>query len=200
MKVFGQKRASRPGQSEAGFTMAEYLIASGIVVLVVAAFAFFLQATGVSMVHVTNQSAFNQEAGHAAEFMISRIRLANTATNDPTGDTLTLTFDDNPDVDSDGDKVGWNDIDHFERFRFETGDGNVATLDDNVITYAAGAVGSAAAPLVGGGVRRLPPLPVFSVTNQATVKIHFGLLQTNSGPRSQAIEIRTAGRLRNRLR
>jgi len=181
-----------------GFTFHELLVATAVLTLVVGAFAVFLRATGVSIVNVTNQSTFNQEAGHATEFIISRIRLANTASNAASGDLLTLSFDDNPDADSNGDKLTWNDLDHFEQFRFEPTDGNADTLENNRITYQA-APGAGFKPLIQGGVRRLPGQPVFSITNQASVLVRFGLLYTNENVRSQAIEIMTEGRLRNRI-
>jgi hypothetical protein len=181
-----------------GFTLAEYVVATSIVLIAVGAFAVFMQATGVSLVNLTSQSTFNQEAGSTAELIVSRVRLANTATNSSDGDTLTLSFDDDPLVDSDGDQKTWNDKNHYEQFVFETVDGNANTLSDNRLVYKE-TWGGTSRTLIRNGVRRLPNLNVFSVTNnQATVYINFGLLATNQTPRSQSIEIRTSGRLRNK--
>ena len=191
--------AHKPRKSRRAFTITELVLAGGIIVLIAAAFGVFLQATGVSVVNVTTQSTFNQQAGHGTEIILNRLRLANTAATDPNGDVLTLTFDDNPDVDSDGDKTTWNDMDHKEQFRFEPTDGRSATLDDNRITYISKLGASVPSTLITSGVRKLPDYPVFSITNTATVIINFGLLYTNQTVHSQAIEIRTIGRLRNRV-
>jgi Tfp pilus assembly protein PilW len=192
-------RSARPPyrSGEQGFTITEFVIATAIVVLVAGALAVFVQSTGVTLLNITNQSTYNQEAGHAAEFIISRIRLANSASNDASGEILTLSFDDNPDVDSSGDKTAWNDKDHYEEFRFEKTDGSSATLSDNKLTYKANTAGTATT-LVRSGVRKLPSLSVFSITNTSTVQVNFGLLATNATVHSQAIEIRTQGRLRNK--
>ena len=187
----------RPANQQA-FTLVEMLIASIIIVMVVGAFAVFMQATGVALVNVTSQSTFNQEAGTAAEMIMSRVRLANTASNSSSGEILTLSFDDDPDTDSDGDQTAWNDIDHYEQFQFLATDGNATTLEDNQLVYKE-TLGGSSRVLVRGGVRKLPGEPVFLVTNQATVVVNFGLLATNENARSQAIEIRTKGRLRNRI-
>ena len=158
-----------------------------------------MEATGRSLDAVTNQSDFNQKAGNATEFMISRIRLANTASNDSTGNTLTLSFDDNPDADSDGDGLTWNDKDHYERFQFIDADGVSGTLADNTIVYRTNANAGQATTLVPQSIRKLSSLPIFSVTNTSTVLINYGLMYTNSRIQSQAIEIRTKARLRNRI-
>ena len=188
----------RPLINRQGFTLVEMLIASAIIVLVIGAFAVFMQATGVSLVNVTSQSTFNQEAGTAAELIVSRVRLANTASNSSSGEILTLSFDDDPEADSNGDQIPWNDIDHYEQFQFLDTDGSATTLNDNQLVYQE-TIGGSSRVLVRNGVRKLPAEPVFLVTNQATVLVNFGLLATNENARSQAIEIRTKGRLRNKI-
>src|SRR5262249_9699345 len=101
-------------RSQAGMSFAEMLIATAILMMVVAAFAPFCTATGRSLASVTSQTSFNQTAAQGAEFIVSRVRLANTVSNDATGNRLTLSFDDDRDVDSDGDRITWNDKDHYE--------------------------------------------------------------------------------------
>jgi hypothetical protein len=167
---------------EAGFTLAEVLVATAILMMVVAAFAVFCNVTGRSLVSVTTQTTFDQVAAHGVEFIISRVRLANTISNDAAGDTLTLSFDDDRETDSDGDRLTWNDKDHFEVFQF---------IDSgNRIIYKTNAAQPDFSLLIPNSVRKLDTLPIFSVSSNV-VSINFGLLDTNMNAYSQAIEIRT---------
>jgi hypothetical protein len=193
-------RCARPAAAShrAAYTLTEYLVAVGVIGLLALAGTVFVESTGRTLESVTTQSGFNQMAGHAAEFLMQRIRLANSASNSSSGDVLTLSFDDNPDVDSNGDKLTWNDKDHFEEFRLNSGDGQVPTLTDNTITYHTNVMSTNSAILVPGYARKLSNQPIFALTNQSTVLINFGLLFTNRYAQSQMIEIRTKARLRNR--
>ena len=185
-------------RAAAGFTIMEFVIAMAISVLVVAGFAVFTESTGRVLVSLTSQSSHNQTAGNGTEFMISRVRLANTFQVDATGNTLTLGFDDNPDVDSDGDGVKWNDRDHYEQFQFVDADNNLATLTDNRIVYRANTNSAQISVLVPESTRKVSGQPIFSTNSASTVLINFGLLTTNASPFSQAIEIRTSAVMRNR--
>lgn len=182
----------------AGFTIVEFVIAVGIAALVVAGFAVFTESTGRTLVSLTSQSSHNQAAGNGTEFIIARVRLANTFQVDATGNTLTLGFDDNPDVDSDGDGLKWNDRDHYEEFRFVDLDNTLTTLTDNQILYRANTNSSESLILVPASTRKISSLPIFSTNSASTVLINFGLLTTNASPFSQAIEIRTSAVMRNR--
>ena len=62
-----------------GFTIMEVVIAMSLGVLVVGAFAVFTESTGRTLVSLTSQSSHNQYAGNGTEFLVSRIRQANTA-------------------------------------------------------------------------------------------------------------------------
>ena len=183
----------------AGFTVAEFTVAMGLAVLITGMFAVFSEGTGRSMASLTMQSSLNQVAGNGTEFIISRIRLANTGQVDTAGNTLTLGFDDNPDVDSDGDKIAWNDRDHYAQFQFVDLDGFSTTLDNNEMIYRTNTSNTASTVLVPASLRRLSSLPFFQITN-STVLINFGLLSTNDRAMSQAIEIRTKALMRNRTR
>jgi hypothetical protein len=178
------------GRREAGLSFAEVMVATAILMMVVAAFAVFCSVTGRSLVSVTAQTTFDQVAAQGAEFMVSRIRLANTVSNDAAGNTLTLSFDDDRETDSDGDRLTWNDKDHFEVFQFADSDNNVTSLPDNTIIYKTNAAQTSFSVLVPSSVRKLGNLPIFSVSSNL-VNINFGLLDTNMNAYSQAVEIRT---------
>ncbi len=197
--LFQSRAASPPGIRASGFTVIELSIALALGVLVIGAGLVFSEGAGRTLVSITSQSTHNQSAGNGTEVMIQRIRAANTASVDVAGITLTLGFDDNPDVDSDGDKVRWNDRDHFEEFKFLDGDGSLATLVDNKITYRPDTRSADNSTIVPAQTRKLTTEPIFSIVGNTTVLINFGLLTTNSTPFSQAVEIRTKAVLRNRL-
>jgi Tfp pilus assembly protein PilW len=186
LKTTGRKRT----RGEAGLSFSEVMVAIAILMMVVAAFAVFCSVTQRSLVSVTAQATFDQAAGQSAEFIVSRIRLANTVSNDAAGDTLTLSFDDDRETDSDGDRISWNDKDHFEVFQFADGDNNATSLPDNTIIYKANAALTNFSVLVPSSVRKLSNLPIFSVSSNL-VNINFGLLNTNMSGYSQAAEIRT---------
>jgi len=199
MKLFHRvPRTRQTTRSTAGFTIMEFLVVTGLVVLVVGVLAVVGESTGRTLLSLTSQASHNQTAGNGAEFMISRIRLANSVTNDASGNTITLGFDDDPDVDSDGDGIKWNDQNHFEQFQFVDTDGNLSTLDDNKINYKANTNQSTATVVVPSSTRKLSGGAIFSLTNSTTVLINFGLLTTNASAFSQAVEIRTKAVLRNR--
>ncbi len=185
--------------SKRGFTLVEIVIAMAISLLIVAVLVVFANSIGRVLVSVTSQSTHNQTAGNGIEFMIARIRQANTASVDVAGTTLNLGFDDDPEVDSNGDGIKWNDQDHWEQFQFVDSDNLAATLENNTIAYRTNTALGAPRTMVSGNTRKLPGLPIFSLTNHSTtVFIRFGLLTTNESPFSQAIEIRTQATLRNR--
>ena len=184
----------------AGFSITELTLGLALGALVIGAVLVFTEGASRTLVSLTSQSSHNQFAGNGTEFMIQRIRAANTARVDTAGMTLTLGFDDNPDSDSNGDKVKWNDRDHFEEFRFVDDDNSLTTLKDNRINYRADTAISNSTTIVPAETRKLSGQPIFSVLNNSTVVITFGLLSTNASPFSQAIEIRTIAMLRNRLK
>jgi prepilin-type N-terminal cleavage/methylation domain-containing protein len=190
--------APRERHSKRGFTLVEIVIVMAIALLIVAALVVFANSTGRVLVSVTSQSTHNQTAGNGIEFMIARIRQANTASVDVAGTTLNLGFDDNPEADSNGDQIKWNDRDHWEQFQFVDSDNQLATLEDNTIAYRTNTALGTPRTMVPANTRKLPGLPIFSLANNSTVFIRFGLLTTNSTPFSQAIEIRTQATLRNR--
>ena len=124
------------GRAEtAGFSLVELMVTIAILLLLALVGWVFTESTGRTLSSASNQSDFNQKAGHATELLITRIRLANTVSVNGSGNTLTLSFDDNPEVDSDADGNPWNDKNHYEEFKYNDGDGSTITLLDNTITY-----------------------------------------------------------------
>ncbi|HEY2952874.1 MAG TPA: hypothetical protein VGK40_09840 [Verrucomicrobiae bacterium] len=192
--------AIHPGRTseQSGFTILEFVIAVGLAVLVTGVFALFSESTGRVLASLTQQSAHNQTAGNGVEFMIGRVREANSVAVDGTGNTLTLSFDDDPLVDTDGDKKTWNDRDHYEQFTYLDSDTNVNTLANNYIIYSPNTNAPDTSVLVPSSTRKLSSLPIFALAGSNTVLINFGLLTTNATPFSQAIEIRTRAVLRNK--
>lgn len=185
-------------RARAAFTQPELLVASAIAIFVMSGFFVFSDFTGRSLAGIARQNLLNQKAGYAADYIISRVRLATFVTNDASGNTLLLAFDDSPTVDSNGDGIFGNDRDHWELFQFQNVDGNDATATDNKLIYKPNTNSTASTTLINGCLRKLPGVPVFSITNQATVLISYGMLDSLTAERSQTIEIRTQAVRRNR--
>ena len=181
------------------FTMAEFVIALGAGVILVAALIILTGGMGRTLLSITSQITHNQNAGNGIEVILSRIQMANFASNDPSGNALTLSFDDDPEVDSDGDQVTWNDQNHFERFGYVPVGTNWNVIENNFIFYATNITSTISNIVVPSSVRKLPGQSIFYVSNN-TVWINFGLLTTNATPFSQAVEIRTKGTFRNKLK
>lgn len=189
---------SRTGRRRGhGFTIVEFIVATGIAGIVLAGMVVFVAMASRSLQGITTQNSVNQEASHASETILERIRLANTLTVSNSGDTLTLTYDDNPDVDSNGDGKNHNDRDHSERFQFSNGDGSDTTTDDNKISYTANVASGTAVNLVPNRVRKLPGTAVFTITNTTQVLVHFGLVDSHTNDFFQALEIKTSAVRRN---
>jgi len=169
-------------------------------VVVIGALVILAESTGRTLVSITSQSTLNQFAGNGTEFIIGRVRLANSVTVDASGNTLTLSFDDDPTFDSDGDEINWNDRNHCEEFQYVDTDNLAATLNDNKINYRANTNSTNSVTLIPCDTRKLGALKVFTLTNSTTVLVNFGLLTTNYTLFSQAIEIRTKALLRNRTK
>ena len=194
-------RPLRPHVSRAGrrhaFTLVEFIVATGIAGIVLAGMVVFVAMASRSLQGITTQNSVNQEASHASERILERIRLANTLTVTDAGNTLTLTYDDDPDVDSNGDSKTHNDRDHSERFQFSNGDGSDTTTADNKITYTDNVTSGTVENLVPNRVRKLPGTAVFSITNTTQVLVHFGLVDSYTNDFFQALEIKTSAVRRN---
>ena len=185
-------------RARAAFTQPELLVATAIAMFVMSGFFVFSDFAGRSLAGITRQNLLNQKAGYAADYMVSRVRLATWVTNDASGNTLFLAFDDDVNTDSDADGLRGNDRDHWELFQFQNGDGSDTTLANNQLIYRPNTNSTASTTLISANVRKVPGVPVFTITNGASVLINYGMLDSGTGARSQTIEIRTQAVRRNR--
>jgi hypothetical protein len=118
-----------------------------------------------------------------------RARVATRISVDPNGSTLTLGFDDDPEVDSDNDGTAYNDQDHQERFSVRDADGKIATTDDNSLIYQPKIGTPAEQVLIPTGMRKLQGRNFFSLTNGSVVVVSFGIVDSYARDYYQAIEI-----------
>lgn len=181
-------RINAQARATAAFSLMEVMIASAISLLVIAGVMIFFWFSSYSASGVVSQALLNQQAGNALEVIQSRARLAVCVSNDSTGNALTLGFDDNPTVDSDGDGIPYNDKDHFERFQF-IGLNSVTNASTNYLVYIPNISNAFRQVLIPQGVRNLPGYKIFTVTNGATTIIRFGIVDAYKADRYQAIDI-----------
>jgi hypothetical protein len=167
----------------------EVMVATSIGALVVGATMMFLYTSSITASGVTAQALCNQKAGYAMEFLKSRAQLAVCVSNDASGNTLTMGFDDDPTVDSDHDGIAYNDRDHFERFQFVGTNGTALVSSTNSLIYISDITQTNRRVLIPSGVRNLPGYQIFTVTNLATTIIRFGVVDTYGRDRYQSIDI-----------
>ena len=189
MKIQSAKRATR-ARACLAFTLVEIIVASALALLVMGGVMAFLWFCGLGVSGVSAQALCNQRAGNAAEFIQSRARFAIDASNDASGNVLTLAFDDNPTNDSDKNGITYDDMDHFERFQFI---GNNATNNyaGNMLIYIPNITNKNQVVLIPTGVRNLPGYPIFTVTNSATTLIRFGVVDGYGRDHFQSIDIQS---------
>jgi hypothetical protein len=169
------------------------MFSTAIGVFVIAAFAVYIKAQAPFVSSITQQSTMNFQAANALEIIQNRVRLATLISNSADGATITLGFDDNPAVDSNRDGDPYDDTDHFERFQVQT---NATT---NSLVYIPLVGSNYTQVLVPAGVRPLPGLPYFSVSNRAFVFINFGVVDLNPNDYYQTVDIQGRGVSLNRM-
>ena len=179
---------SRPG-IRSGFTVIELLVASSIGLLVMAGTMAFFQFANISLSGTTAQTLLNQQAGNTMEFIQSRVRYATSVSNDASGNVLTMSFDDNPAVDSDGDGTTYNDKDHYERFQFVGVNGSTNTTSSNRLVYIPDITETNQRVFISAGVHNLPSYNIFTTTNTATVIVRFGIVDNYVRDHYQSIDI-----------
>jgi type II secretory pathway pseudopilin PulG len=195
----GMRRIEARADRAAAFTLTEMMVASGVSGLVMAGAMLFFWFGSRGLSGVTAQALCNQQAGNAVEFVQTRARLAVCVSNDSSGNTLTLGFDDDPTRDSDGDGITYNDKNHFERFQFRGVNGSgAANSKTNSLIYIPNISNAASQILIPSGVRNLPGCNIFFVTNGATIIIRFGLADSYVWDRYQSIDIQGTALLLNR--
>jgi type II secretory pathway pseudopilin PulG len=180
----------RQARQVQAFTLIELIVASGVGLLVMAGAMAFLWFSGLGISGVTAQAQSNQRCGNAIEFIQSRARFAVSASNDSSGNVLTLGFDDNPTNDSNADGILYNDNDHFERFQFigvnTTSTTNATT---NSLIYIPDISRANRQVLIPAGVRNLPGFNIFTVTNMATTIVRFGVVDGYGPDHFQSMDI-----------
>ena len=187
-------RSARP---RSAFTLPEVLIASALSVLILTGTVAFMSFAGKSLSGAATQTFLNAEAGSGMEFILGRVRLATSISTDASQNTLTLGFDDNFNTDANGDGKPYNDVDHREQFQFRNGDGNDATIADNVLVYIPNTTSTNSQTLL-RSVRKLPNTPIFTLTNLSTVIINLGVADTYTNDWRQSIELQLIAVPRNR--
>jgi hypothetical protein len=185
----------RRSADRSAFTLLELLVASTCGAVVIASGMVFMNFARISASGIAAQTMVSDSAAHTVEFMQSRIRLATSVAVDATGNTLTLGFDDDMTVDSDGDGSPYNDQDHYETFQFTGTNTTVATAcAGNQITYTPKVGGPASNKiLLSYGVRNLPTYNIFSIANSTTVLIRFSIVDASTRDRFQEIDIQATG-------
>jgi len=188
------KGMRRRSAGELGYTFVELLVASTCGAVVLASATVFMNFARISSSGIAAQAFVSNSAGHTVEFMQSRIRYATSVAVDPTGNTLTLGFDDDFTVDSDGDGSAYNDQDHYETFQFTgTNTTTASACAGNRIIYTRKAGTSGSTVLMSYGVRNLPTYNIFSIANATTVLIRFGVVDASARDRFQSIDIQATG-------
>lgn len=184
-------RAGRPRRAagRAAFTLVEILITTILTALILLAAISFAVLASRSISGTVTQSNLNAQAGHLMEFIQLRARLATRISIDPTGNSFTLSFDDDTNVDSDNDGTAYNDRDHQEEFAVRDKDGQITTPSDNSLIYKPKVGTPAQQVLVPGGIRKLPGRNIFTVTNGSAVLVSFGIVDSYARDYYQAIEI-----------
>jgi prepilin-type N-terminal cleavage/methylation domain-containing protein len=190
MKLNPAKRVGGPG-GIAGFTLVELMVASAIALMVLAAGYSFLSFALKAMAGASAQTVLNNKGGTAIEFIEARARFATYMATSTSGNTLTLGFDDNYNVDSDGNGKTYDDRDHYEQFKFQgTNSTNVLACAGNQLIYIPNTNSATSRVLISGGVRNLPGFKIFSTTNQVITVIRFGIADPNlNNDHYQAIDL-----------
>lgn len=174
----------------AGFTLVELMVAGSISVIVMGSIMAFSKFALASFSGITKQSTLNQRAGYAIELIQIRTLKASRIQIDSTGNILTLGFDDNYTVDSDGDGTPYNDSDHSERFQFlGKNSTNFAACLTNRLIYIPNITKTNNKVLVPSGLRDLPGSKLFRVTNDNMVVIRFGIADSTTLDHYQSIDI-----------
>jgi prepilin-type N-terminal cleavage/methylation domain-containing protein len=184
-----EERSRTKPRSHAGFTLPEVLVASAISSLVLAGTMTFLWFSGLAMSGATTQALLNQEAGNALEFIQSRARLALCVSNDTSGNTLTLGFDDNPTIDLNSDGRFANDTNHFERFQFIGINGSATNSSTNHLVYIPDISKTNQRTLIPSGVRNLPGDNIFRVTNGFITIVRFGIVDGYNLDHYQSVDV-----------
>jgi Tfp pilus assembly protein PilW len=175
------------------FTLVEMMFSTAIGVFVIAGFAMFIKMEAPMVSSITQQTQMNNQAANALELIQSRVRVATLISNSTDGTILTMGFDDNPKVDSNGDGDPYDDTDHFEQFQV------LNTNGTNSLVYIPRVGSNYSEVLVTSGVCTLPNSPYFLTTNRAFVFIKFAVVDLNPQDYYQTVDIQGRGVSLNRM-
>jgi Tfp pilus assembly protein FimT len=182
-------RRRRRAAAGRAFTLVELLIGLILSVMTLGAAVGFTMLATRSFSGTVTQSTLNAQAGYLMEFIQLRARVAIRISLDASGNSLTLSFDDDTSVDSDNDGTAYNDQDHQEEFVVRDSDGQLATTRDNSLIYRPKIGTAGEQVLIPSGIRRLPNRNFFTVTNGSAVLVNFGIVDSYARDYYQAIEI-----------
>lgn len=186
-----------PGvRRRAAFTLVETLFAVGIGTIVLAMTGTFITMAVRSTSGIVAQTMFNTQAGRTSELMFNRIRFATSLTNNAAGDTLTMGFDDDFQVDSDGDGKTYDDRNHYEIFQFTQGQLLYYSMTTNSIFGTTNVLIKSSANT---SVTNVPNQSFFAVTNATTtVIVNYLLVDRYASDGYQSCAIQTMFLARNR--
>lgn len=178
-----------------GFTLAELMVSVGITALLIGISLTYTIFASVSMSGITAQSELNDQVGRALAVIQSRARFATSISNDASGSTITMGFDDNYNVDSDGDTLPYNDKNHFESFQFVGTSTNIASSTNSLVYLSTNGYRKVLIPT---GVIKLPGQNIFTVTNNGTALIRFAVVDILALDRYQSVDIQGTAVILNR--
>ena len=166
--------ARRP---EAAFTLVEIMVSTTIVVMAMGAALVFTESVNRSLANISTQSKISADVASAAAFLAQRVRLATFASVSTNGNILYLAFDDNLSTDSNTNGSKYDDLDHYESFKFQSIDGSEATLTDNQFVYMPKTNQTNVIILLPGNFRKITGTNLFSLSqSNRVVNVNFGAL------------------------
>lgn len=183
---------------QAAFTLVEVMVSFSLGLLVIGGVSTFLYFESQSFSGITAQNVLNSQGGNTIELIQSRARLATSIsnysggsfTNYPGGNILSMTFDDDTSVDSDGDGKSYDDKNHIEQFKFiGVNSTNSANCMTNKLVYIPNTTSTNQRVLITKGVRNLPGYNIFNITNDVIAIIRFGIADVYTKDFYQAIDI-----------
>ncbi|HYT60013.1 MAG TPA: prepilin-type N-terminal cleavage/methylation domain-containing protein [Haliangiales bacterium] len=190
----------RGHDQRSAFTLMEVMVALAVSSLILGGVMTFLDMASKSLSGTASQTVVNQRAGNSSESIFRRVRFATSVSNsnDASGNTLRLGFDDDSSIDRNNDGKSYNDQDHYEVFQFQNGDGSDDTIADNSLIYRPREDQTNFIVLIPSGVQKLPGRKIFTVTNNCAVYVNFAVADAFARDGYQTCDIQSAFVSRNR--
>ena len=177
------------------FTLVEMLMATGVTGLILGVALVFTTFASVNISGITSQSNLNDKAANALQMIQDHARVATLVSNNASGTILTLGFDNDYLVDSDGDTIAYNDANRFETFAIVGTSTDILNSTNKLVFTNTNGVSNT---LVSQGVVNFPGNKYFLVTNKATALIRFSVVDNFSLDRYQTVDIQSTAVLLNR--